>query len=107
MRSRQRTAAFACWPHPVGAQQIAASHIGVGGVAPRHDVSAVDGGHVRLVVALAGGRGEIVEPLDLFRAQLDAVGSGVLLDARDALGAGDRGDVIALCEQPGQGDLRR
>jgi len=35
--------------------------------------SAVDGGHVRLLVALAGGRGELVEPLDLLRAQLDAV----------------------------------
>ena len=40
--------------------------------------SAVDCGHVRLVVALAGGRREVVEPLDLPRAQLDAVGSGVL-----------------------------
>jgi hypothetical protein len=27
--------------------------------------SAVDGGHVGLVVALAGGRGEIVQPFDL------------------------------------------
>src|SRR5437867_940469 len=69
--------------------------------------SAIDCGHVGLVVALAGGRGETVEPLDLLCAQLDAVGSGVLLDAGDALGAGDRGDVVALCEQPGQSDLRR
>jgi len=69
--------------------------------------SAVDCGHVRLVVALAGGRGEVVEPLDLLGAQLDAVGSGVLLDAGDALGAGDRGDVVALRQQPGQSDLRR
>jgi hypothetical protein len=58
-------------------------------------------------VALAGGRGDVVEPLDLLGAQLDAVGGGVLLDAGDALGAGDRGDVVALCEQPGQCDLRR
>ena len=69
--------------------------------------SAVDCGHVRLVVALAGGGGEIVEPLDLLRAQLDAVGGRVLLDAGDALGAGDRGEVVALREQPGQSDLRR
>jgi hypothetical protein len=69
--------------------------------------SAVDCGHVRLVVALADCRGEVVEPLDLLRAQRDAVGSGVLVDAGDALGAGDRGDVVALCEQPGQSDLRR
>src|SRR5829696_1189830 len=69
--------------------------------------SAVDGGHVRFVVALAGGRGEIVEPFDLLRAELDAVGCRVLFDAGDALGAGDRGDVVALGEQPCQCDLRR
>jgi hypothetical protein len=69
--------------------------------------SAVDCGNVRLVVALAAGGGEIVEPSDLLRAQLDAVGGGVLLDAGDALGPGDRGDVVSLREQPGQSDLRR
>ncbi len=69
--------------------------------------SAVDGGHVRLVVAFAGGRGEIVEAFDLLRAQLDAVGCRVLLDPGDALGAGDRGDVVALREQPCESDLRR
>jgi hypothetical protein len=58
-------------------------------------------------VALAGGRGEIVEPLDLLGAQLDAVGCRVLLEAGDALGAGDRGDVLASREQPGRRDLRR
>jgi hypothetical protein len=50
--------------------------------------SAVDGGHVQLVVALAGGRREIVEPLDLLRAELDAVGGRVLLDAGDAASDG-------------------
>src|SRR5712691_4756577 len=62
----------------------------------RHPVtwSAVDGGHVRLVVAFAGGRGEVVEPLDLLRAQLDPVGSRVLLDAGRPLGARDRGNVV-------------
>jgi hypothetical protein len=44
-------------------------------------------------VAFAGGRGEVVEPLELLGAQLDGVGGGVLLDAGDALGAGDWGDV--------------
>jgi hypothetical protein len=67
----------------------------------------VDGGHVRFVVALAGGRGQVAEPLELVVAQFDAVGGGVLLDAGDPPGAGDRGDVLALGEQPGQGDLRR
>jgi len=51
--------------------------------------------------------GEVVEPFDLRGAQLDAVGGGVLLDAGDPLGAGDRGNVVALCEQPGERDLCR
>src|SRR5207247_1391722 len=70
-------------------------------------VSAVDGGHVRLVVAFAGGGREIVEPRELLRAQFDRVGRGVLLDAGDALGAGDRRDVVALSEQPRQRHLGR
>ena len=61
---------------------------------------AVDTGHVGLVVALADGRREVVEPVDLIRAQFDAVGGYVLLDAGDSPGAGDRGDVAALGEQP-------
>ena len=60
--------------------------------------SAVDAGHVRFVVALAGGRGEIVEACDLLHAQLDSVGGRVLLDAGDSFGAGNRGDVVALRE---------
>jgi hypothetical protein len=51
--------------------------------------------------------GERVQPCELSRGELDVVGGGVLLDARDAPGAGDRGDVVALGEQPGQGDLGR
>src|SRR6266568_1239347 len=69
--------------------------------------STVDDGHVSLLVALACSRSEVVEPLDLLRAQLDTVGCGVLLDARDALGAGDRGDVVALGKQPGQSNVCR
>ncbi len=68
-------------------------------------VLAVDDGHLRFFVALAGGRGEVVQPFDLLGAQLELVGGCVLLDAGDALGAGDRGDVVALGEQPGQGHL--
>jgi hypothetical protein len=52
-------------------------------------VSALDGGHVCLVVALAGGRREGVQPSELVVGELDGGGGGVLLDARDALGAGD------------------
>jgi hypothetical protein len=60
--------------------------------------SAVDDGHIPLVVALAGGRRQVVQPFDLLGAQLDAVGGGVLLDTGDALRAGNRGDVVPLCE---------
>jgi hypothetical protein len=71
-----------------------------GGVSSSRSL-AVDGGHVRLVVALAGGRGEVVQAGDLLDAQLDRVGCRVLLDARDAFGAGDRGDVVALLLEDG------
>jgi len=50
-------------------------------------------------VALAGGRREVLQPFDLLGAQPDAVGGCVLLDAGDPLGAGNRGDVVALREQ--------
>ena len=58
--------------------------------------SAVDDRHVPFVVALAGGRREVVQPFDLVGAQLDAVGGGVLLDAGNPLGAGNRSDVVTL-----------
>ena len=67
----------------------------------------VDPGHVGLGVPLAGGWGEGVQPCELSGGELDAVGGGVLLDAGDASRAGNRGDVVALGEQPGQGDLGR
>ena len=70
-------------------------------------LSAVDDGHISFVVALAGGRREVVQPFDLLGAQLDTIGGRVLLDAGDALGAGNGGDVVALREQPGQRDLCR
>jgi hypothetical protein len=62
---------------------------------------AVDGGHDGFFVALAGGRGEVVQPLELLGAQFDAVGGGVLLDTGYPLGARDRSDVVALREEPG------
>jgi hypothetical protein len=60
--------------------------------------SAVDGGHDLFLVAFPSGRGEVVEPFDLFGGERDSVGGGVLLDAGRPLGAGDRGDVVALGE---------
>jgi hypothetical protein len=64
----------------------------------QEEASSVDGGHVRLVMALAGGRGELVQPCGLLRAQLDTVGCRVLLDAGNSLGARDGRDIVALCE---------
>ena len=51
------------------------------------------------------GRGEVVQPFDLLGAELDGIGCSVLLDASDPLGAGDRGEVVALGKEPPQGDL--
>jgi hypothetical protein len=45
--------------------------------------------------------------LGLVLGQADGVGAGVLLEPGDPPGAGNRGDVVALGEQPGQRDLRR
>src|SRR3954468_4380077 len=67
--------------------------------------SAFDEAHLRLVVVSAGGRGEGVELRDLRRRQLEVVGGEVLLQPGQPLGAGDGGDVIALRQQPRQGDL--
>jgi hypothetical protein len=58
-------------------------------------------------VVIADGWGEVVELVDLLGGQLDAIGGNVLLDPGDALGAGDGGDVVALGQQPDQGDLGR
>ena len=69
--------------------------------------SAVDDSHISFVMALACGRCDVIQPCDLRGAQLDAIGGGVLLDAGNPLGAGNRSDVVALREQPGQSDLCR
>ena len=69
--------------------------------------SALDPGHVPFFVSLANRARQVVQPLDLRAVELEAVGRGVLLDAGDSLRAGDRRDVIALSEQPGQSNLRQ
>src|SRR3954469_2374283 len=67
--------------------------------------SALDEAHLRLVVVSAGGRGEGVEGRDLGGRQHEVVGGDVLLQPGHPLGAGDGGDVVALRQQPRQGDL--
>jgi len=69
--------------------------------------SAVNDSHARFVMTLACGRREVIQPCHLLSAQFDANGGRVLLYAGDPLGARDRGDVMALREQPGKSDLRR
>src|SRR5215207_4918221 len=69
--------------------------------------SAVDAGHVRLVVALARGRREVVQAVELGGAEFDAVGSGVFLDAGNPPGSGDGSDVVAAGQQPRQRGLCR
>ena len=69
---------------------------GAGGTASAAAGSAADQPHVRFFVVVAGGPGEVVELADLLGGQLGAVGGGVLLDPGDPLGAGYRGDVVAL-----------
>ena len=66
-----------------------------------------DDGPVPFAVALTCGRREVVQPFDLLGAQFYGVGGGVLFDAGNPLGAGNRRDVVALREQLRQNDLCR
>src|SRR3954447_6953429 len=72
----------------------------------RGPVSAVDGRHVGVVVACAGGGFEVVQPVDLRFGEPDLVSEGVLLDASDAAGTGDGGDVVSSGEDPRERGLR-
>jgi hypothetical protein len=67
--------------------------------------SAVEQAHLRFVVVLTGRRRDLVELGELLSGQLDTVGGDILLKAGHVLGAGDRGDAVALGEQPRQRDL--
>src|SRR6476646_2406853 len=68
-------------------------------------LSAVDRGHVGLVVAFPRRGPERVQPLQLVTGEFDAVGRGVFLDPGDPAGAGDGGDVDPAGQQPRQGGL--
>ena len=69
--------------------------------------SAIDYGHLRFFVPRAGGRGELVQPLELLCAELELVGGRVLLDRETRLVPGIGAMSWPLGEQPGQGHLCR
>src|SRR5690349_3797942 len=69
--------------------------------------SRVDGCHVDFIVAVASGRRQGVEALDLVGCELEAVGGNVLLHACHAAGAWYGRDVLAAGQDPGQRGLRR
>src|SRR5437016_13426104 len=70
----------------------------------------VDAAHPALGVAAAGRRPlgrDLADALQVARGQHDLHGAGVLLEVAPPLGAGDRYDILALRQQPGEGELRR
>ena len=69
------------------------------------DGSVIDACHGGVVVSCTGCGCEVVESFQLGGGEFDAVGGGVLFDAGDTAGAGDRGDVVAASEDPCQGGL--
>ena len=67
--------------------------------------SALDPGHLRFLMSIASRGREIVQPVDLLRTEFDPVGSRVLLYSHHPAGTRDGSDVVALSEEPGQGNL--
>jgi len=63
--------------------------------------------HLCFVVVVAGGRCEVVEPLDLCGRELDRIGGHVLLDPGDALGAGNGARSSPCASKPCDRHLRR
>src|SRR5262245_34096729 len=69
---------------------------------------AVHRGHRRGGIALAGGGalgGDRVDPGELVGGQRDVDGGDVLLEIAPPLGAGDRDDVVAARQDPGERQL--
>src|SRR3954454_11920372 len=67
---------------------------------------AVQRRHPTAVVALARGLRQLgVDALEVRVGQLKLGRSPVLLEVRDPLGAGDRDDVLALCQHPRKREL--
>ena len=69
--------------------------------------SAFDHPHLFFVVMVSGSGRDVGQLVDLLGGELDSVGSCVLLDAGNPLSSGDRGDVVALGQDPGQSYLGR
>src|SRR2546426_425213 len=102
--------ATSCWAWSVpaaGSPSIAAT---TQRRAKRARLLGVDTAHPALGVAAAGRRPlgrDLADALQVARGQHDLHGAGVLLEVAPPLGAGDRYDILALRQQPGEGELRR
>ena len=63
---------------------------------------------LRITLAGCGVFGEdFVETGEVFLRETDLDGCGVFFQIFSALGAGDRDDIVALRQYPGEGELRR
>ena len=58
-------------------------------------------------MAFTRSRREVIQPFELSGAQMNAVCGSVLLDPGNSFGAGYRGNIVTLSQQPGQRHLRR
>jgi hypothetical protein len=61
--------------------------------------------HLVLIVVVADSGSDLRQLVELPGTQLDAISRGVLLDSRNLLGSGNRRNVIALRQDPPEGNL--
>src|SRR2546427_10420066 len=102
--------ATSCWAWSVPAAASPSIAATTQRRAKRARLLGVDTAHPALGVAAAGRRPlgrDLADALQVARGQHDLHGAGVLLEVAPPLGAGDRYDILALRQQPGEGELRR
>jgi len=58
--------------------------------------SVIDSGHEELLVSVASGRCQIVQPIDLLRAEYKPVSGSMFFHTRYPASTGNGGDVLAL-----------
>ena len=67
----------------------------------------IDSGHEELLVSVASGRCQIVQPIDLLRAEYKPVSGSMFFHTRYPASTGNGGDVLALSEKPSERDCER